>query len=375
MKIILFKNTLLDIISNIQQITPRQSDLSILNFFKLTAQNDDIFIYASDLEIFYVAKLSGKIEKEGELLIPAKQFYEIIQNFYEDTIELEEKENVLFIKGENSFSTLPTISKDEFINIPEFKKDEYIEINSDLLDDYLLRLYSNIKTAEIIKPEFSGVYFCLDNKYLRLVSTDTIRLSEVKIKRDLLIINTQEEKALLIPQKIILEYLRIKKKPVKTKIYLEPTQITFDLENQILISKLLTIEFPDYQQVIPKDFNIILLINREETLKALKLNKVFLNQAKELQIKLISKEGNIEFYTKNELMGESRNIIKAEYEKYEAENDITFTFNFDFFYEGIKNLDSEKIFLGLNIPDEINIKPALFKSPLEEDFIYILIPL
>jgi len=375
MKIILLRNTLLDIIANVNQICPKQSDLTILNFFKLEAKNDDIYVYSSDLEISYVAKLSGKIEKEGEVLIPAKQFYEIIQNFYEDTIELEEKENSLVVKGENSFSSLPGISKEEFVVIPEYRKDEYIEIDNEMFENYLTRLFSNIKTAEVIKPEFAGVYLWLDDKFLRLVATDTIRLSEVKIKKDLIITNIKNEVKILIPGKIIHEYLRIKKKPIKLKIYIEPNQITFDLENQILISKLLTIEFPDYQQVIPKDFNIIITFNRDEALKALKLNKVFLDQSKELKMKLIKDKSLAEFYTRSELLGESRNNIKVDFEKCDIENDIEFNFNFDFFNDGIKNIDSDKIFLGLNIPDEVSVKPALFKSPLEEDFIYILIPL
>ncbi|MGC8981464.1 MAG: DNA polymerase III subunit beta [Minisyncoccia bacterium] len=375
MKVILFKNTLLDIVSNVNQICPKQSDLTILNFFKLKAENDEIYVYSSDLEISYIAKLSGKIEKEGEILIPAKQFYEIIQNFYEDTIELEEKENNLIIKGENSFATLPGISKEEFVVIPEYRKDNYIEIDNEMFENYLIRLFTNIKTAEMIKPEFAGAYLWLDDKYLRLVTTDTIRLSEVKIKKDLIITNLKDEVKILIPEKIIYEYLRIKKKPIKLRIYIEPNQITFDLENQLLISRLLTIEFPDYQQVIPKDFNIIINFDREEALKALKLNKVFLDQSKELKIKLIPNKNVAEFYTKNELIGESRNNIKIDFEKCDIENEIEFNFNFDFFNDGVKNIDSDRIFLGLNIPDEISIKPALFKSPLEEDFIYILIPM
>jgi len=375
MKIKLVKNTLLDIISAVNQICPKKSDLSILNFFKLEAKNDEIFIYSSDLEISYVAKLSGKIEKEGEVLIPAKQFYEIIQNFFEDTIELEEKENILIIKGENSFSNLPGISKEEFIVIPEYKTDEYIEIDNEMFENYLTKLYTNIKTAEVIKPEFAGVYFWLDDKFLRLVTTDTIRLSEVKIKKELIITNLKEDIKILIPGKIIHEYLRIKKKPIKLKIYIEPNQVTFDLENQILISKLLTIEFPDYQQVIPKDFNIIINFNKDEAIKALKLNKVFLDQSKELKIKLYKENNIIEFYTKNELLGESKNNIKADFEKCDIDNEIEFSFNFDFFVDGIKSIDSDKIFLGLNIPDEVSVKPALFKSPLEDDLIYILIPL
>ena len=298
-----------------------------------------------------------------------------MQNFYEDVINIENKGNTLILRGEKTFSTLPGISEEEYPLIPKYSEEKYIEIDNILFEDYLEKIYGNIKTASVIKPEFAGVYMWITENWVRLVTTDTIRLSEIKFKKDLIITNIEKEEKLLIPETIITEYLKIKKKPLKLKIYLEPSQITFDLEDQVLLSKTLSIEYPDYQQVIPQDFNIIFYVNRDEILRALRLNKVYVDQAKEIKVKINPKEEFIELITRNEVLGENINKVDIKLESVDQDDEIEISYNIDFLTEGIKNIYSEKIFMGINIPSDYGIKPTLIKSPLEEDFVYILMPI
>lgn len=375
MKVNISKTSLLDKISVVNRICPKKTDLSVLNFFKLEAKEDKLNIFATDLEISYKASiLARKVVEEGTILIPAKQFFEVLQNFFEEDITLESSGNTILIKSKSSISNIPNISEEDYPLIPDFKKEIFLEIENNLFESYLEKIYGNIKTANIIKPEFAGVYMWIDKNFVKLVTTDTIRLSEVKFKKDLVITNIDEEK-ILIPERIISEYLKIRKKPLRLRIYIEKAQITFDLDDQVLLTKLLTIDYPDYQQVIPKDFNLIVYFNRDEALKILKLNKVYTDQSKEVKLTINLNDKIFEFYSKNDLLGESKNIMDINIEKSNNEDSITMSFNIDFLYEGIKSIDSEKVFMGVNLPSELGIKPILLKSPLEEDFIYILMPI
>ncbi len=374
MKIQILKQSILEKLIVINRITPKKSDLGVLNFFKISADENKINLFSTDLEIAYQATIPAKVKEKGIFLIPAKQFLEIINNFYEDEIELETKENNLLIRGKNIFCSLVSITEEEYPLIPGYNKEQYLEIESNFLDNILEKIIGPIKTANLIKPEFAGVYLWLDNNYLRWVSTDSIRLAEYKIKKDLILTNINKEIKILIPYKIIDEYLKIRKKPIKTKIYLEENQISIDLEDQILISRLLTINYPDYQQIIPKDFNLEIFIDKNELLKILKLNSVFMDKSKELKLKIDINNQTIEFYSHNELIGESINKINFEINFSNINDLFEISFNLDFLLEGVNSIDGDKIFVGLNIPSDIIIKPVLIKSPLEEDFIYILMP-
>ncbi|GIW66170.1 MAG: DNA polymerase III subunit beta [Candidatus Parcubacteria bacterium] len=374
MKIKILKQTLLDKLTVINRITPKKSDLNILNFFKIYTKNNKVYLLSTDLEISYQATILADIKEDGEFLIPAKQFLDIINNFYEDEVNLETKENTLIIRGGNIFCSLVSITEEEFPLLPNYNTDNYIEIDSVFFDNILEKIIIPAKTASLIKPEFSGIYFWLDNNYLRLVSTDSIRLSEFKFKKDLILTNINKETKILIPLKIIDEFLKIRKKPIKTKIYIEENQIIFDLDDQILISRLLTVDYPDYQQIIPKDFNLEIIIDKNEFLKVLKLNNVFMDKTKELKINFNIKEKIIQLYTKNELIGENINKISFDINSINFDDNFEISFNLDFLLDGVRCVEGDKIFMGLNIPSDINIKPILIKSPLEDEFIYILMP-
>ena len=181
----------------------------------------------------------------------------------------------------------------------------------------------------------------------------------------------------LIPKRILEEYRNIKRKPIKIFIYIEDHQITFDLGSQILTTKRVAIEFPDYKRVIPETFGVSVYIKTEDFIKSLKLTKVFLDQTKELKIKVIPDAQKLELYTKNDLLGESENSIQAEFKESSLQKNEHFvvSFNHEFLLDGVLAADGEKIFLGLTPTHAEGARPLLIKSPLEDNFIYILMPL
>lgn len=376
MKLILLKEKLKEIIYTIDRICSKKGDLNILNFFYVKAADNKILFTATDLEISYCAEIAGKIEKNGEALIPAKQFAQLLDNFYEDTVTLEKNETTILVKGENSLSNLVGLIDEEYPVVTKVKKDKYFEIDNGVFEDILNKVFINLKTSDLFKPELSGVYFILNQQNLTLVTTDTLRLSEAKIKSQFYSSNIPEIKV-LIPKKIIQEYLAIKRKPTKLSIFFEDHQISFDLGNQILITKLMTAEFPDYKRVIPDDFTLSIYLYKDDILKILKLSKVFLDQTREVRIKVNPKEKNIEFYSKNELLGETTNNVKIDIcENNLKENEIfEIGFNHEFFQDGITAIEGEKIFIGFNQSHGDISKPLFMKSPIEENFIYILMPI
>jgi DNA polymerase-3 subunit beta len=283
MKIQLPKDKLKEILQIVTNICPQKTDLSILNYFYLLAQNDEVYISATDLELNYQTRFPARILKEGKVLIPSKQFERIIDNFYEDEVLLEAKDNFLEIRGEKSVSTLPGLSYEEFPTFSEINQEKYFEIDNENFEDYLDRLYPILATSDI-RPEYSGIYFDLDGEKLNLVATDTIRLGVQRIKPQFFETNL-EKISVLIPKRILQEYRALKRKTGKLKIYFEENQITFEVLNHFLTAKLLAIEYPNYSQFIsPTNFLFTFLVEREEILKSLKLAKVFLDQFKETEL-------------------------------------------------------------------------------------------
>ena len=363
-------NEVLQIVSN---VCPKKSDLSILNYFYLEAKDNDVYISATDLELNYQTNFPARVIKEGKVLIPAKQFEKIIENFYEDEVILEGKENILFIKGKSSVSSLPGLLEEEFPTFSEISYDNYFEIDSEIFDDYLSYFYPILSTSDF-RPEYSGIYFDLEKDKLNLVATDTIRLAILKVKPQFFETNIEHLKVLL-PKRILQEYKSIKRKSGKLKIYFEENQVTFEILNHKLTTKLLALEYPNYEPFFsPGNFLFTSLIDKNEILKALRLNRVFADQLKETELVFNFENSKLEIYTKNELLGENKSELNFEIkENNVTEPEFKIKFNLDFLMDGFEIIESDKIFVGFFSSPIGESTPIYLKSPIDDDFVYVSI--
>ena len=373
MIISLLREKLYEILQVVTNICPRKHDLNILNYFYLEAKNNEIYISATDLELNYQTRFPGRIIQEGKVLIPAKQFEKIIENFYEDEVILEAKDNVLFIKGEKSLSSLPGLLEEEFVTFSEISYDNYFEIDNDIFEDYLQRLWPIFLTSDL-RPEYSGIYFDFDQERLNLVATDTIRLAIQRIKPQFFETNLKKISALL-PKRILQEYKAIKRKSGKLKIYFEENQVTFEILNHQLTTKLLAIDYPNYTPFIsPGNFLFTFLIDKNNLLKALKLNRVFAGELKETELSFNFNEEKLEIYTKNELLGENKNEVNFEIKENNlTEPEFRIKFNIDFLLDGFEVIDSDKILAGFFSGPTVESTPIYIKSPIDDDFVYVSI--
>jgi DNA polymerase-3 subunit beta len=373
MKINILKDKLREILQIVNNICPQKTDLGILNYFYLKAKNDEVYVSATDLELNYQTKFPARIFKEGEVLIPAKQFEKIIDNFYEDEVSLEVKDKFLEIRGKNSVSTLPGLSYEEFPTFSEINFSKYFEIDNEIFNDYLENLMKILATSDI-RPEYSGVYFDLNKEKLNLVATDSIRLGIQNVKPQFFDTNI-DKISVLLPKRILQEYQAIKRKSGKLKIYFEENQVTFEILNHLLTAKLLALEYPNYSQFIsPSNFVFTFMINKDEIIKALKLAKVFLDQFKETELIFNFDENKLTVYTKNELLGENKNEIQIEIKDNNlTDKEFRVKFHLDFLYDGFESIDTEQIFAGFFAGLGSDSTPLYLKSPIEEDFVYIAI--
>ena len=365
------KEKLKEVIDIVNNICPKKSDINVLNYFYLEAKNNEVYIMATDLEINYQTKFPARIQKEGKILIPAKQFEKIVDNLYEDDVTLETKDDVLFIRGKKFFLSLPGLSQEDFPTFSTINKDVYMEIDNEIFSAFLEKLYPILKTSDI-RPEYAGVYFDFLPQGLNLVVTDTIRLGVQKVKPIYYETNF-ENGGILLPQRIIKEYKNIKRKTGKLRIYFDENHITFEIMNHVLTSKVIAVDYPDYKSYLnPSSFLFTVLVDKDEVIKALKLSGIYASgDLKETEIFFDFNENKLTIYSKNELLGEVKNEIGFEPKENNLNNnEFRIRFNLDFLYDGFDAFDSEKILVSFFNTGEENF-PLYLVSPIEDDYVYI----
>ncbi len=363
MKIIVMRENLKRAFSDIEGGIGNGVILPILKNILISTEKGRIKMCATDLEVAITSWVNGKIVDEGGITIPASVFGAVLNNITEPKLELDSTDSKLKIKSDKSENVIQGIKNSEFPIIPQIKSDNFIEIKSDLFKKSLNQIINAASPANR-RVELNGILFFLNNE-LKLVATDTFRLAEKTIKSNEFQTNITELKA-IVPLRVIQEFLRICKEDKKIKIYFDPHQILFDLEDVQIISRLIEGSFPDYQAIIPKNYITTVLVNKESLYEAIRLAAIFSSKINNVNLKLKSPNKIIVFNEESSI-GENKSELDAEVEGENQE----LIFNWHYFLDGLKGIDGENVLLGFNG----DVKPVLIKSTNKDDYFYILMPI
>lgn len=370
MKAVILKNYLKSGLETINRIGAENSSISlpILKNCLIETIDNKIKLVMTNLEIAVTNFIPGKVIESGNLVIPFNIFNSIINNLQTERINLESKDNSLVIKTENYQAKIQGDKKEDFPIIPKINNNQFfLEIPTISLKKSLSSVINAAQISEI-KPELSGALFDFQVNSLKLAATDSFRLAEKNISNNQFKSNIDEAFKIIIPLKTVQEVIRVfKDDEDKINIYLDPNQILFKTENTEIISRLINGEFPDYQPVIPQSTETEIILNKEELINAIKLTSAFTDRLNEIKILIKDGAKNIEVVSYSQTLGENQYLIPAKIKGPSLE----IVFNWRFLLDGIKNLDSENIYLGFNGDNH----PVVIKSPNDASYFYILMPI
>lgn len=362
-------------ISIVEKITGKNLTLPILDNILIEVLSNFIKVSATDLELGIQWWGMCKTEKEGKIAVPAKLLNQIAGVLTDEKAIIKEKNNTLIIEGKNHKTQIKGFSADDFPIIPSFSKDIFIEIDSKKIKEGLMSVVDVVSLSQI-KPEISGVYFSFDKDVVRLVATDSFRLSEKKISFS----NKQgyknmfkEEVSFILPQRAAKELINIiseQEKPLR--IYLSESQVLFetflstvDHPEINLISRQIEGEYPSYQEIIPKEGKTKITMNKDEFLKQVKAAGIFGGRTNEIILKTSSKE--LEIFSQDAEIGEANLNMPAKIEG----DDLKVSFNWKFLIDGLNNIKSSEIVFELQGDDG----PSIIRPVGDSSYLYVVMPI
>lgn len=345
-----------------------KAGLPILSNILLTAKKGSLKLTTTNLEIAVESKVRAKIEKEGQITIPAQLLVNYIELLPNEPISFELIKTELNIKTKNQKSKIKGISAEEFPIIPQIEKKIKYSIKGEELKNALEKTLFTISPSET-RVEISGALFAFNypskNK-LTIVGTDSYRLAEKIV--DFNSNNGKNEKRIIIPTRALQELLKIIKDGDQIEIYLSDNQILFIYQDTELISRIINGEYPDYRQIIPEGIRTKIIVNREDFLRTIKATSFFSKSGiNDIVLKFSSKENKIQVSSLNNQVGESHANIKAEITG--EQNEITF--NYRYLIDGLNNASGEEVLLDI-VNDNT---PGKLTSEKDKDYLYLIMPI
>ncbi|MDO8602477.1 MAG: DNA polymerase III subunit beta [Candidatus Omnitrophota bacterium] len=360
MKIKILKQTFLKNIQHVQNIISSKNSLPILSNILIEAEKNKVTLTTTDLDIGISSVLETEVEEEGSITIPAKRFNDIIKELPdEDIIISTMKNNSMVIKCSKCFFKIIGLPKEDFPKLPEFKDEPSVIMKQSVLKNMICMTHFSMSHDET-RYVLNGALFLFKGKKLAIVTTDGKRLSLVKkdIEKDGL------NKAVVVPSKTIYELNRILGDEGDVRIMFNENQIKFDLKNITIISRLIEGDFPNYEQVVPKEPQEKIMIQRGQFLDGIKRAALLTTQDSQ-SVKFEILKNKIVISKSSPNIGEVREEIDTAYKGYE----ITVGFNPGYIMDALKIMPQDEIALEVFGPD----KPAVMR--IEDWFLYLALPM
>ena len=328
-------------LSQIQGITNNKTNLTITSDVLISSKNSKITIFANNLETIFEGTYDAEIELDGIISINSKKLYEILKEYPDFNILLNEIEDRWIEIGEGNIQYHIVASNHKnFPEKPLVKDISFVEINS---EDFkkMVEVSSTIGFLLDEKRIYViGVYLekITNENKIRMVSTDSRKLTcfDIEYKGDFIM----PDKGIIIPKKGILELNKFIEKNKKIKIGVKDNYFIVKKDNEIIMIKLFEGKYPDYKKIINTDTMIPIEINKAMFLMVMKRMSILCSEQYKNAI-FNFKKNEITVRITNPEIGESKEEILVDY----SNEDIKTSFNTRYFIDILNIINSENITL------------------------------
>jgi DNA polymerase-3 subunit beta len=350
-------------ISQVERITGKNLTLPILSSILFIASGRSLKLRATNLSLGIEIEVPAKVEKEGIVAVPGSVLVGIFSNIYQnEKVLIEEKDGNLLIKTKKTQIKLKGQPHEDFPTIPKVEGTSF-NIESKKIIEGIKSVYYSSSVSDI-KPEISSVYMYSNEDNLIFVSTDSFRLAEKKIK----IKGIEKINGILIPFKNVPEILRVFGEfSGEMNVCFNKNQISFSVDNSYLTSRIIDGIFPDYPQIIPKQFTTDVVVLKQDLLNALKLSNIFSDKFNQVNLSIKPKNKIFELSSQNNDVGENKTQIDVAM----SGEDVDLSFNYKYFSDCFQSINTDSVSIKLNQSS----KPLVVSSASDNSFTYLIMPM
>ncbi|MGA0900199.1 MAG: DNA polymerase III subunit beta [Luteolibacter sp.] len=361
MKFRISKETFLDGLQKVQHVVSSRTTLPILSNVLLVAKDGRLQLTTTDLDVGITGSVAAEIEKEGATTLPAKRLVSIVRELPSSEIEVSvDSKNHASIRSGPSFFKIIGLGEGEFPPLPDFSSAKEFKIPQGVLRDGLKKTSYAISTDET-RYVLNGIFTSFKDGKMTLVATDGRRLAMVDADLEF---PASHETDVIIPSKAVQELQRLLGDSDDVIVKLSDSQISFEIGDSLLCSKLIEGNYPNYRQVIPGDSNERVVIGRDALLETVRRVSL-LSSDKSNSVKLVFSENKIEVTANSPDVGESQESMDVSY----GGPDMQIAFNPEFLQAPLRALDADEVYLDLI--DEMS--PGVLR--IEGTFLYVLMPM
>jgi DNA polymerase III subunit beta len=336
----------------------------------LTAEANELRLAATDTEVALRTSLQAEVERPGTVLLPARLLVDIVRSAGGEGISLEHRPegSEVSVSSDRATFSLRTLLADDFPRMPEPPGDGDVVLPADALARTIERV-AKAASRDETRPVLTGILVSVEEGTLRMVATDSYRLS---VKETPLETGAEVRFEANVPARALQELSRVTHETSAETISIvsRENQVVFGAERVTLSSRLIDGQFPNYRQLLPESFEHEIEVSRDELLAVVR--RVSLMAQRTAPLRLRFEQGMVTLSAQTPDVGEASESLPVNYQGEELE----IGFNPQFLQDGLESVESDELQLKLITA----LRPGLIEAAREnrEDatgsFLYLIMP-
>ncbi len=272
------REDLLPALTSINGVVERRQTLPILSNLLFTVEQGGLTMTGTDMEVELVLKIENVTGLSDNLntTLPARKFLDICKALPSNadiTLDISEKKAV--IRSGKSRFTLTTMPASDFPNVGETKANLEFAVKNSALKD-LIEKTQFAMAHQDVRYYLNGLMLEISSGLIRAVATDGHRLALCDAAAE---INTEESLQIILPRKGVTELSRMLDKPDElSHVSISNNHLQIIVGTQRFTSKLIDGKFPDYERVVPKNSDKLVIADRETLRQGLTRTSILSNE-------------------------------------------------------------------------------------------------
>ena len=368
MKLLIEKNILLESLTNVMRAISPRNIIPILNGVMFNLTDEGLYLTASDSDLtirnFIPKEQIKNIVETGKIIIQSKYLLEIIRKLPNTDINIEVLDGLkIIISTENTVYNLNCLDTEDYPNITLDEVEKPIVINSDIFKKIINQTLFAVSTQES-RPLLTGINFKINGNIMECVATDSYRLAKKTINLE----KSYESYNIVIPGKNINELDKLLSDDEKLEIHLFDNKVLFKYKNYLFQSSLLNGTYPNTNNFIPENFEIIMTTSLNDYYAAVD-RAALLSQNKDKNIiKMDTSDNEIIITSSSTEIGKSEEKVLINKNN---DKNISISFSSQYMLDALKTFEDEELIILLNNDS----KPIILKSVKDESLIQLILPI
>lgn len=357
-------------LAQVLNVVGSKATMPILSNVLIEAEKDHVSLTTTNLDLGIRCRIKAEVKETGAVTLPVKRLATIVRELpnVDVTVDASPNHQVKVTSGGSNFRIMG-IGREEFPPLPETGDEKACSLEqTELLT--MVRSVSYAQSNDETRYILNGVYFNFREGKLSLVATDGRRLAVTAKEME---IPAENAGAIILPAKTVGELARLLEKGETVKISFTERKCSFQIatdkdtsglvDNIYLYSKVVEGNYPNYQQVIPKETHQRIKLERELFQQCVHRAALVCSE-KSNSVKIKLSTNLLEITAQSPDFGEAHESMAIGY----SGPELQVAFNPQFLMDPLRSLTKDEVFF--EVKDEVS--PGVFKTL--ENFVCVIMP-